>query len=331
MPSPFIHLHLHTEYSLSDGLIRIEELVTRAVELGLPAIAITDQSNLFAAIKFYQAAIKVGVKPILGAECWVENTQLPEQPFRFVLLCQNQRGYSNLIQLISRSYIEGQQTDKPVLQRSWLSAHSTAGLIVLSGGREGDIGQALLKDKRPLAKQCLEAWLSLFPNRFYLELQRLGRAHEEEYIVAVTELAADYHVPVVASNDVRFLFAEDFDAHEARVCINSGHILNDLKRPKVYSEQQFLRSSEAMTDLFADIPSALTNSLEIAKRCNLHLEFGKAFLPNFPIPAGMTPASFLVAEAKQGLLKRLHLAPDALLASKAENAQQDALKASPQV
>ncbi len=305
MLSPFIHLHLHTEYSLSDGLIRIDELVTRAVELGLPAIAITDQSNLFAAIKFYQAAIKVGVKPILGAECWVENIQFPDQPFRLVLLCQNQQGYRNLIQLISQSYIEGQQADKPILQRHWLSVHSTAGLIVLSGGREGDIGQALLKGKRSLAKQCLEDWLSLFPHRFYLELQRLGRMHEEEYIVAVTELAAEYHVPVVASNDVRFLFAEDYDAHEARVCINSGHILNDPKRPKTYSEQQFLRSAEEMCALFADIPSAIVNSVEIAKRCNVELALGKAFLPSFPIPVGMTPESFLVEEAKKGLIQRL--------------------------
>ncbi|MES2998287.1 MAG: DNA polymerase III subunit alpha [Pseudomonadota bacterium] len=304
MPPPFIHLHLHTEFSLSDGLVRIDELIARAVELALPAIAITDQSNLFAAIKFYQAAIKAGIKPIIGAECWVENIQFPGWPFRLILLCQDHQGYQNLIQLVSKAYLEGQQESKPILQRSWLSVHSK-GLIALSGGREGDIGQALLQNKQPLAKEFLQIGLSLFPNRFYLELQRLGRPQEEEYIVAVTELASEYRVPVVASNDVRFLYAEDFDAHEARVCINSGHILNDPKRPKVYSEQQFLRSPAEMLTLFSDIPSAVINSLEIAKRCNLELEFGKAFLPNFPIPAGMTPESFLVTEAKKGLRKRL--------------------------
>ncbi|MDQ8038823.1 MAG: DNA polymerase III subunit alpha [Rickettsiella sp.] len=304
MPSPFIHLHLHTEYSLSDGLIRIDELIARAVDLRLPAIGITDQSNLFAAIKFYQAAVNAGIKPIIGAECWIENSQFSEQPFRLVLLCQNQQGYRNLTQLISRAYLEGQQADKPVLRKSWLSIHS-AGLIALSGGREGDIGQALLKNKLILAKELLETWVSFFTNRFYLELQRVGGTHEEEYIVAATTLAAECHVPVVASNDVRFLYSEDFDAHEARVCINSGHVLNDPKRPKHFSEQQYLRSTEEMYQLFADIPSALVNSLEIAKRCNLELVFGKAFLPSFPIPAGMTPESFLVEEAQKGLLKRL--------------------------
>lgn len=303
MLSAFIHLHLHTEYSLSDGLIRIDQLIARAVELGLPAIAITDQSNLFAAIKFYQAAIKAGIKPIIGAECWVENSQFPEQPFRLILLCQDQQGYQNLIQLISRAYLEGQPIDKPIVQRDWLSVHSR-GLIALSG-KEGDIGQALLKNKYSLAKELLKTWLSLFPNCFYLEIQRLGRMQEEVYIQAVIALALEHNAPVVASNDVRFLYVGDFDAHEARVCINSGYILNDSKRPKVYSEQQFLRSTEEMYHLFADIPSALFNSLEIAKRCNLELAFGKAFLPNFPIPTGMTPESFLVEEAKKGLIKRI--------------------------
>lgn len=303
MPFPFIHLHLHTEYSLSDGLLRIDELIARAVALAQPAIAITDQSNLFATIKFYQAAIKAGIKPIIGAECWIENSQFPAQPFRLVLLCQNQQGYQNLIHLISRSYVEG-QGDKPILQRRWFNQYST-GLIALSGGIEGDIGQSLLKEKPAQAKTLLQSWLSLFPNRFYLELQRLGRAHEEEYIMAVTALAAECSIPVVATNDVRFLFAADFDAHEARVCINSGHILNDPNRPKAYTAQQFLRSSEEMQHLFTDIPSALSNSVEIAKRCNLELMFGKTFLPNFPIPQGMTPESFLIEEAKKGLLKRL--------------------------
>ena len=304
MLSSFVHLHLHTEYSLSDGLVRIDELVARAVELGLPAIAITDQSNLFAAIKFYQTAIKAGIKPIIGTECWIENINFPELRFRLVLLCQNQKGYQNLIQLVSRAYLEGQSEDKPIVQRHWLSAHSE-GLIVLSGGKEGDIGHALLKNQYALAKELLHTWSSVFPNRFYLELQRLGRTQEETYIAAVTKLASECNMPVVASNDVRFLYAEDFDAHEARVCINSGYILNDPKRPKVYSEQQFLRSTEEMYRLFADIPSAIVNSSEVAKRCNLELAFGKVFLPNFPIPAGMTPESFLVAEAKKGLIKRL--------------------------
>ncbi|MES2141591.1 MAG: DNA polymerase III subunit alpha [Pseudomonadota bacterium] len=328
MLSSFVHLHLHTEYSLSDGLVRIDELVARAVELGLPAIAITDQSNLFAAIKFYQAAVKAGIKPIIGTECWVENINFPELPFRLVLLCQNQKGYQNLIQLVSRAYLEGQSEDKPIVQRHWLSAHSE-GLIALSGGKEGDIGHALLKNQYTLAKELLHTWSSVFPNRFYLELQRLGRTQEEAYIAAVTKLASECNMPVVASNDVRFLYAEDFDAHEARVCINSGYILNDPKRPKVYSEQQFLRSTEEMYRLFADIPSAIVNSSEIAKRCNLELAFGKVFLPNFPIPAEMTPESFLVEEAKKGLIKRLEKLN--IHDQNVTNAQLEALKPSEEV
>jgi DNA polymerase III subunit alpha len=303
MPA-FIHLHLHTEYSLSDGLIRIDALIARAVELALPAIAITDQSNLFAAIKFYQAAVKAGIKPILGMECWIENDQLHEYPASLVLLCQNQIGYRNLIQLISQAYIERQQGTKLVLQKKRIAAHAE-GLIALSGGREGDIGQALLKGKKSRARDLLHNWLLVFPNRYYLELQRLGRSQEEEYIAAVTELAIEASTPVVATNDVRFLYAEDFEAHEARVCIHNGHILNDPKRPKIYSPNQFLRSTAEMQVLFADIPSALRNSVEIAKRCNLTLVFNQAFLPRFPIPQNMTPESFLVEEAKNGLDKRL--------------------------
>ncbi len=303
MPS-FIHLHLHTEYSLSDGLIRIDKLVSRAAELGMPAIAVTDQSNLFAAIKFYQAAIKKGIKPIVGAECWVKNDQSSEPAFRLILLCQNQQGYRNLIQLISRSYLENQQEGKPVIKKNWFSNYSE-GLIVLSGGRAGDIATCLFRNKQPLAREYLQFWLNLFPNRFYLQLQRLGQPQEEEYIGSIIELAREYGTPVVATNDVCFISAEDFEAHEARVCINSGYILNDPKRPKVYTEQQYLRSMQEMGFLFADIPSALSNSVEIAKRCNLEIELNSSFLPNFPIPAGMTAENFLVQEAKQGLLRCL--------------------------
>jgi DNA polymerase-3 subunit alpha len=300
MPS-FIHLHLHTEYSLSDGLIGIDKLTSKAVELSMPAIAVTDQSNLFAAIKFYQAAIKKGIKPIVGVECWVKNDRYSEQAFQLILLCQNQQGYRNLIQLISRSYLENQQEGKPVLNKNWFSNNS-AGLIALSGARAGDIASCLIKNNKQLAKEHLQFWLKLFPNRFYLQLQRLGRPLEEEYIGSAVELAKEFQVPVVATNEVCFISTEDFEAHEARVCINSGHILNDPKRPKIYTNQQYLRSMEEMGSLFADIPSALANSVEIARRCNLEIELDSSFLPNFPIPEGMSAENFLTREAKQGLL-----------------------------
>jgi DNA polymerase III subunit alpha len=303
MPS-FIHLHLHTEYSLSDGLIQIDKLVSKADELSMPAIAVTDLSNLFATIKFYQAAIKKGIKPIVGAECWVRNDRFPDHAFQLILLCQNQLGYRNLIQLISRSYLENQQEGKPVLQKSWFANYS-GGLIALSGGREGEIASCLMKNNKLLAAEFLQSWLALFPNRFYLQLQRLGRPLEEEYIGSAVELAKAYSVPVVATNEVCFISPEDFEAHEARVCINSGHILNDPKRPKIYTDQQYLRSMGEMLALFADIPSALTNSVEIAKRCNLEIELDSSFLPNFPIPAGMSAENFLIQEAKQGLVQCL--------------------------
>lgn len=303
MPS-FIHLHLHTEYSLSDGLIRIDKLVSKADELSMPAIAVTDLSNLFATIKFYQAATKKGIKPIVGAECRVKNDQLPGQAFQLILLCQNQTGYRNLIQLISRAYLENQLEGKPVLQKSWF-ANCSDGLIALSGAREGDITSCLMKNNKPLATEILQSWLRLFPNRFYLQLQRLGRPLEEEYIGSAVELANKYSVPVVATNEVCFISEEDFEAHEARVCINSGYTLNDPKRPKIYTDQQYLRSIDEMAALFADIPSALTNSVEIAKRCNLEIELGASFLPNFPIPGGMSAENFLIQEAKQGLAQCL--------------------------
>lgn len=299
MPS-FVHLHLHTEYSLSDGLIRIDKLVSKVDELSMPAIAVTDLSNLFATIKFYQAAIKKGIKPIIGAECWIKNERYSDQAFQLILLCQNQQGYRNLIQLISRAYLENQQQGKPILQKSWFDNYSD-GLIALSGAREGDIAACLTKNNRSLAVGYLQSWLRLFPDRFYLQLQRLGRPLEEEYILSAIELSREYRVPVVASNEVCFISAEDFEAHEARVCINSGTILNDPKRSKHYTGQQYLRSIEEMVGLFADIPSALTNSVEIAKRCNLEIELGSSFLPNFPIPEGMNAENFLIQEAKQGL------------------------------
>lgn len=302
MPS-FIHLYLHTEYSLTDSLIHIDKLVSRAAELSMPAIAVTDQSNLFATIKFYQAARSKGIKPIIGAECWIKNDRC-EKAFRLLLLCQNEQGYRNLIQLVSRAYGEGQQDGKPILKESWLIDYAT-GLIALSGGREGDIGYFLLRNKQQAAKECLQSWQMLFPNRFYLQLQRLGRFEEEKYLSSAIELARTGNVPVVATNEVCFISAEDFEAHEARVCINNGYILNDPKRPKFYTDQQYLRSSQEMASLFADIPAALTNTVEIAKRCNLEINLNGSFLPNCPIPAGMTPEDFLSEEARKGLLVRL--------------------------
>lgn len=303
--SSFVHLRIHTEYSLIDGIVRIKPLMKAAVAMDMPAVAVTDENNLFAAIKFYQAALANGVKPILGVDLLLAHEQADKPPYRLTLLCQNHAGYLNLTKLVSRAYREGQQQGKVLLQKTWLTVETCDGLIALSGAREGDIGQAILNEQNELAASYLRAWLKLFPQRFYLELQRTGRVGESLYNQVAVELSLRFKAPVVATNDVHFIAADDFEAHEARVCIHDGYVLNDTRRAQRYSPQQYLRSAAEMAELFADLPEALTNSVEIAKRCNLMLPLGKSYLPNFPLPAGVTIEHFLTQEAEVGLQKRL--------------------------
>ncbi|MCP5159078.1 MAG: DNA polymerase III subunit alpha [Gammaproteobacteria bacterium] len=308
MTASFVHLRLHSEYSLVDGLIRIKNLVKQIAAAGMPAVAVTDMSNLFALIKFYKAALSTGIKPIIGVETWVRRSG--GEPTRLVLLCQNLEGYRHLTRLVSRGYLEGQQRGVPILDLAWLEGN-TAGLIALSGGRDGELGLALLHDRPDQARTWLSDWQRLFPERFYLEVQRTGRSREEEYLEAVVELAADCHIPVVATNDVCFLQREDFEAHEARVCIHDSAILDDANRPRRYSDQQYLRSPAEMAELFADLPEALENTVEIARRCNLHLELGKNVLPDFPVPEGMSAADYFSVQARAGLERRLRRRFDA--------------------
>ncbi len=304
MSQPFVHLHLHTEYSIVDGLIRIPELLCKSVELGLPAVAVTDHVNLFSMVKFYRAALAAGIKPIIGTEIYLFNPKKQQLPFRLILLCQNKVGYKNLTRLISRAYLEGQTHGKPIIEYDWLE-NQTDGLIALSAGQQGDIGQALLKEKHDRAKERLERWLRLFPNRFYLEVQRVGKPREEDYIHDILELAAEYRAPVVATNDARFIHQSDYEAHEARICINGGWQLNDSRRPHDYTDQQYYRSAQEMTELFSDMPEALENTVEIAKRCNLTLTLDKPFLPNFPVPEGISLSDYFSKAAKAGLEKRV--------------------------
>jgi DNA polymerase-3 subunit alpha len=310
MQPAFIHLHLHTEYSLVNGTVRIKQLVDRVAESGMPAVAVTDQSNMFSMVKFYRAAMAKGVKPIIGVDLRIADTVGGRPPSRLVLLCKSRAGYLNLTSLVSRSYTEGQQRGLPMLEHSWLEGNSD-GLIALSGGREGDIGQALAGNKTALAADLLDDWLQLFPDSFYLELQRTGRAGEEDYLHKAINLASDKGVPVVASNDVHFLKASDFEAHEARVCINEGRTLDDPRRSKEFTDQQYLRTPEEMQTLFQDIPEALENTVEIARRCNLELELGKNYLPDFPVPDGLDMATYFKQQAQAGLDKRLHQLFDA--------------------
>ncbi len=300
----FVHLRLHTEYSLVDSTIRIKPLMKSVEKLGMPAIAITDLNNFFGLVKFYKAANGAGIKPVFGMDVLLADEQGSDTLFHVILLCQTNTGYRNITKLISRAYLHGQVLGIPRVQREWVK-ELNEGVIMLSGGREGDVGQALLSGNTDLATRRLKEWLSVFGDRYYLELQRTGREGEENYIHAAVELALQHEVPVVATNDVRFIAASDFDAHEARVCINSGHVLADPKRPKAYSPQQYLRSPEEMQALFADIPSALENTVEITKRCNVSLTLGKNYLPQFPIPEGMTEADYFCKVSQEGLEERL--------------------------
>ena len=304
MPSTFVHLHLHTEYSLANGTVRIPSLVRKTTDQGMPAVAVTDQGNLFAMVKFYRAAMGAGLKPILGVDLWVTEGASTGQPSRVVLLCKDRTGYLNLTQLVSRTYTEGQHAGMPMLEKSWLQG-CTDGLIALSGGRAGDIGQAILANKPDRAQRLLDGWQQLFPDSFYLELQRTGRAQDEEYLHRAVALAGSANVPVVATNDVHFLTADDFEAHEARVCINEGRTLDDTRRTRVFSDQQYLKSAQEMTELFSDIPEAIENTVAIAQRCNLEIELGSNYLPDFPVPADLTPDDFFRQLAREGLEMRL--------------------------
>jgi DNA polymerase-3 subunit alpha len=306
MTMPFIHLHVHTEYSLVDGICRIKPLVKQAADMKMPALAVTDLSNMFALVKFYKAARAVGIKPIIGVECFVmDDEQTETESFsRIVLLCQDVTGYHNLTSLVSRSYLEGQKHGQPTLQRTWISAQSE-GLIALSCGRDGDIGRALSNNNLEEAERLLEQWKQVFPQRFYIEVTRTARADEEEYLHASVALAQRVQVPIVATNDVRFLSESDFEAHEARVCIGEGRVLDDPRRPKNYSNQQYLRSPEEMVELFSDLPEAIENTQLIAQRCNLELTLGENFLPEFPIPGGLSTDEYFIAQSREGLQTRL--------------------------
>ncbi len=305
----FIHLRVHTEYSLVDGVVRVKPLMQALLADEMPAVALTDQSNLFAMVKFTRAALGAGIKPLIGVDALVRYGDDQEAPFQMVLLAQNKTGYLNLSQLISKSYLEGQHRGVPIIQAEWIAAQAE-GLIALSGGRQGDIGRALLAGQTALAEKRLHNWKTCFEDRFYIELQRTGRENEEAYIAEVVELAIANDVPVVATNDVRFLKSDEFDAHETRVCIHDGRTLDDPRRAKNYNEQQYLRSAAEMQELFSDIPEALANTVEIARRCNLEIELGKSYLPQFPIPEGETEESYFCRVSKEGLELRLKVLLD---------------------
>jgi DNA polymerase-3 subunit alpha len=297
----FVHLHLHTEYSIIDSTVRIPALMRQCNDMGMPAVALTDHGNLFGMVKFYQQALKVGLKPIIGVDLKLADHDNIDRPTTLVLLCRDQQGYQNLTNLVTKTFLEGQYRGIPMVKRDWLTRKSCEGLIALSGAIHGDVGRALVSNHYDVADKRLASWLDVFGDRFYLELVRSGRGGEEEYVQSALGLASSMSVPVVASNDVRFLKKEDFEAHEARVCIQKGQILSDANRPKFYSEHQYLKNYDEMATLFNDVPEALLNASEIAKRCNLDLKLGQTFLPAFPVPRGQTMEENLRSQSETGL------------------------------
>ncbi|HCV92498.1 MAG TPA: DNA polymerase III subunit alpha [Gammaproteobacteria bacterium] len=300
--SEFVHLHCHSEYSVENSLIRIPKLVKKAKELGMSSIALTDNANLFAAVKLYKEAKSAGIKPIFGAELILKGE---DQNFSLLLLCQNQQGYLNLSELISLSYLQGQTLDGVSITAEQLQAYHH-GLILIALPVRSDVAQHLINNQMPEANQQAQAWKTVFGDRFYLGVQRTGRTYDERHLHLCVELGLALDIPLVATNDVEFLQKQDFDAHEARICISQGGLLDDARREKHYHTEQYLKSGEAMEDLFSDLPEVIINSAEIAKRCNVHFElYKKNYLPDFPIPEGLNIAQFFTQESEAGLDNRL--------------------------
>ena len=309
MSSPFIHLRVHSDFSMMDGLNKVKPILGKVAALEMPAVAITDQMNMCGLVKFYSEAHNLGIKPIIGTDFWVTNEAFGDEPFRLTLLAMNNEGYKNITILISKAYLRGHLAHRAVIDQAWLAEHAE-GVIILSGAQHGDVGVGLMKNNAKLLDSALAFYESYFPDRFYLELIRTGRQGEEDYLHHAVELAEQRGLPVVATNEVCFIDREGFEAHEIRVCIHDGYTLDDNRRPKRYSEQQYLRTAEEMAELFSDIPEAIENTVEIAKRCNVTVRLNEYFLPQFPT-GGMTTEDFLVKVSEEGLEERLEfLFPD---------------------
>ena len=336
MPSPssppnlprFVHLRLHSEYSITDGLILLDDVVEKdskrlihkgvvsaAAADGMPALALTDVANLFGMVKFYTGARAAGVKPIIGADIWIaeDESQEPgrDSGSRLLLLAKNRNGYLRLCELLTSAYLTPRRHGRAEISRAAIASGDNGGLIALSGAQHGDVGQWLAAGKADKAKDRASAWAKLFPDSYYLELQRYGQPHQEALLAQTVALAGELDLPVVATHPVQFLERADFGAHEARVCISEGYVLADARRPKHFTEEQYFKSQAEMAELFADLPEALENSVEIAKRCNVTVELGKSRLPDFPTPDGSGLDDYLASQSRLGLEQRLlHLFPD---------------------
>ena len=327
----FVHLRLHTEFSVVDGTNRIDEIVSAAAADAQPALAITDLNNLFGAVKFYKATRGAGVKPLIGAEVFFEGLGGDAQSLsRMLLLVQNTQGYLNLSELIARAYTQNAGRAQPMVKWAWMQELGE-GLIVLSGAQAGVLGQALLQGDNNRAHEVARQLAAMFPHRFYIELQRAGRVDDERHVSAAVQLAARLGLPVVATHPLQFLAPDDYEAHEARVCIADGEILGNPRRVRRFTREQYFKSAVQMQQLFADLPSALTNTVEIAKRCSLTLVLGKPQLPDFPTPLvdgrQMSPEEYFRHTSHEGLETRLlHLYPEAARREKERPRYQERLE-----
>ena len=300
----FVHLRLHSEFSISDGTVRVDDAVNAAAADAMPALALTDLANQFGLVKFYKAARANGVKPIVGCDIWIEHDAERDAPFRALLLAASREGYLRLCAWLTRAYLSNQHRGRPEVKREWF-AEGTAGLIALSGARDGDVGQALLQGNSAGAKRLAQQWADAFPQRFFLEVQRAGRPDDDALVAATAALASGMRMPIVATHPIQFLRPTDFRAHEARVCIAEGYVLSDPRRPRHFTPEQYFTTQAAMLAKFADLPAALANSVAIAQRCNLTIPLGKSHLPLFPTPDGMSLDDLLRSEATAGLERRL--------------------------
>ena len=336
MQPSFVHLRLHSEFSIVDGIVRIDDAVAAAKADGMPALALTDLGNVFGMVKFYKEARGNGVKPIIGCDLLLSNETDRDNSFRLLLLAQNHEGYLRLCELLTRAYRSNQYRGRAEVMKSWFEDIGTGGLIALSGAHQGDVGQALIAGQEDNARRLAQDWAQLFPGRFYLEVQRLGpqamtagaaSVPVELHVGRALKLAGELGLPAVATHPVQFLKPDEYRAHEARVCISEGYILSDQRRPRKFSTEQYFKTQAEMTALFADVPEVLENSVEIARRCTLGLTLGKSRLPHFPTPEGVSLEQHLRTCAGDGLSTRLaELYPDAAEREKQEPAYRERLE-----
>ena len=304
---PPIPLRAHSEFSITDSIIRIGDYVAAARAANYPALALTDLMNTFGLLKFYKACRKAGIKPICGADVRIENPEQSEKPYRAVLLIRNEQGYIRLNELLTAAFeADDRNKHTPQINQAWLAQGDNSGLLCLSGAQMGEVGSHLMLGNDDKARAAAQKYAAWFPNAFYLELQRLPEKPDWETSVSGSlKIAQALQLPVVATHPTQFLQQGDYKAHDARVCIAGGWTLIDPKRPHDFTPSQHFLSTADFAARFADIPEALHNSQEIAKRCNLTLTLGKNFLPQFPTPDGMSLDDYLAQLANQGLRERL--------------------------